>query len=106
MTKQKEYYDSSNEKHVADAKRREHNKTNSEINNLRAIMRTKEGRGFVWAMLGKCGVYRSVFDTDPVTMAFNEGRRDFGLSLLGQLVEHCLPEFQTMEKEQRGMKDD
>jgi hypothetical protein len=94
-------YDAGDEKDVAQAKRKEHNETKQEINDLHAIMDTKAGRRTMWRLLSKCGVYHESFSPDALLMANREGSRKIGLQYLELLTTHCLDKYQLMEKEQR-----
>jgi hypothetical protein len=49
---------------------------------LLAVMETREGRRFVWKLIGDAGVFRQSFAQDALSTAFNEGRRSHGLELL------------------------
>lgn len=45
------------------------------------IMRTEEGRGFIFRQLQSDGVFESIFDIDPIKHAHRSGKRDSGLRL-------------------------
>ena len=71
-----------------------------EISDLRAVMSTAEGRRFVWKMLGDAGVFRSSFVAgSPEATFFNEGARNFGLVLLGDVMTDASAQYLTMQKE-------
>lgn len=55
------------------------------------LMGDPRGRRFMWRMLGHTGVYSRVFNTHGGLMNFNEGRRDVGLFLLGE-IDRLFPE--------------
>ncbi len=46
------------------------------------LMKSKQGRRVVWRHLERAGVFRSVFSTNAMQMAFNEGHRNYGLVML------------------------
>jgi hypothetical protein len=52
---------------------------------LRKIMSEPAGRMWVWGLLSRCGTYHSSFSSDPLVMAFNEGRRDIGNHLIAEI---------------------
>jgi hypothetical protein len=71
-----------------------------EAADLTWLMKDKRGRRIVWRQLAAAGVFRSSFDPNAMTMAFNEGRRSEGLRLLAQVHELCPDLYPTMMKEQ------
>lgn len=80
-----------------DAKKRIRDK---EVEDVKLIMSSREGRRFVWRLLEMCGVYRSSFTGNSETF-FREGQRNIGLMLLADVHEHCPDGFLTMLKEQK-----
>jgi len=52
---------------------------------LAAVMSTPGGRRFIGSLLEVAGIYRNSFDSDPLVMAANEGRRNGGLQLLADI---------------------
>lgn len=47
------------------------------------------GRRFLRSLLVRSGVLRASFDTNAMAMAFNEGRRAFGLEVVRLIEKHC-----------------
>ena len=78
----------------ADQKRKEQDTYN--------VMHTEEGRRFVYQILKACGVYAPSFNTNALTMAFNEGKRAIGVALVEQLRQSCNEFYSTMLEEQSG----
>ncbi len=72
-----------------------------EIDDLKWLMSNKRGRRFVFRLLERAGVWRISFNTNALTMAFNEGMRNDGLRLLAQLNEHCQARYTDMLKESK-----
>lgn len=61
------------------------------------VMGDKRGRSFISHLLVHTGVLKGSFTQgDPHATAFNEGRRDVGLSLLNQLQAHTPQELLLM----------
>lgn len=56
---------------------------------LLSVMGTQEGRRFVWQLIGTAGVFQQSFDTEALHMAFYEGRRSIGLTLLARLQDEA-----------------
>lgn len=57
------------------------------------LMDDPRGRRFVWQLIGRCRVFEPVFNTHGGLMNFNEGRRDVGLFLLGEINRLCPEKF-------------
>lgn len=61
---------------------------------LSALLSLPEGRIWFWRLLEACHVFSTSFTTDPLLMAFREGERAVGLSLMAQLREDQLAALQ------------
>lgn len=58
-----------------------------EENALRFVLGDEMGRAFVWRLLERAGVFRTSFAGEaPLAMAFNEGARNAGLQLMGDVA--------------------
>lgn len=53
-----------------------------------AFASTYEGRRLLRRFIDECGVYRQTFTGDPLSSAFQEGRRSIGLWLI-ELFDSC-----------------
>lgn len=62
------------------------------------LLETKQGRAWAWWLLGQCGVFRTSFTGNSTTF-FNEGKRDIGLLLLGDITREFPDAYMTMTKE-------
>lgn len=76
-----------------------------EQNDLRWVMGTKQGRRFIHRQLSESGIWRTSFDPDVAVMAFNEGGRNKGLTLLAELTETCPDRYTEMLDEHKDTKD-
>lgn len=72
-----------------------------EIDDLKWLMSNKRGRRFVHRLLERAGVWRISFNTNALTMSFNEGMRNEGLRLLSQITEHTPKRYTEMLKESK-----
>jgi len=45
------------------------------------------GRAFVWGILEQCRVFGASFTGEPLTTAFNEGKRHIGIKLLADVLQ-------------------
>jgi hypothetical protein len=78
-------YDGGDPEQVKGRKDRQKTRELQKRTALRSIMAAPEGRMWMWDLLTACGVYRSSFSSDPLIMAFNEGRRDAGNRLISEI---------------------
>jgi len=71
-----------------------------EIEDLKAVMDTKEGRRFIWRLLGQAGIFHPSFVVGaPDVTAFNEGGRKQGLNLMAEIISETPTSFLTMQQE-------
>ena len=63
------------------------------------LMADPRGRRLVWKQLEAARVFHPVYDPKPIPMAFNEGRRQHGLSLLERINTLCPHQYQVMVAE-------
>lgn len=76
-----------------------------EVSDLRWVMSNKQGRRFMWRLLGRAGIYQSSFSSDSAVMAFNEGNRNAGLQQLNDIMEVCPERYAEMMNEQKELND-
>lgn len=89
----------SQERAQADADLRNALEKDTEDADFKRLMRSKWGRRIVWRQLDRAGVFRLSFNVDPMTMAFNEGRRNEGLRILEQIHTLCPELYPVMMRE-------
>ena len=70
-----------------------------EMDDLKWLMNAKRGRRFIHRWLERAGVFQLSFNTNAMTMAFNEGRRNEGLALTNRLMAACPEQWALMMKE-------
>ncbi len=70
-----------------------------ENDDLRWLMNAKRGRRIMHRLLARAGVFQLSFNTNAMTMAFNEGRRNEGLALTQKLMAACPEQWALMIKE-------
>ena len=75
----------SQERAKADTDLRNKLAKDTEEADLKWLMGSKRGRRIVWRFLDRAGVFRLSFNTNSMTMAFNEGNRNEGLRILAQI---------------------
>lgn len=91
----------SSRKQTRAAGKREKRNTERELEELRVILSTRQGRKWWWRKMGDFRVFHQTFHKDPYQTAFNEGIRSAGLDLLFD-VNSLAPEiYMLMVKEDR-----
>lgn len=70
------------------------------------LMSEPQGRRLVWRLMARCRVFEPVFNTHGGVMNFNEGRRDTGLYLLGEIDRLCPELFAVMAAENARQPDE
>lgn len=70
------------------------------------LMGDARGRRLVWAELSAARVFHTVFDQQPIQMAFNEGRRQHGLILLERIHALCPHLYPVMVQENTAKPDE
>lgn len=92
-------------KQVKRAKSEEEFLRDQELNDIRTIMSTKEGRRYMLGLLKRCNIYRNSFTGNSTTF-YNEGMRNIGLKVLGDINEGSLDLYNTMmqEAQEEGVK--
>jgi hypothetical protein len=94
-------YDAANPQHVRERRKREA---------LIQLMRTIDGRIFMWDFFCKCGIYRKslAYDNegrgDPMETGFNEGIRFAGNEVFDQINRWCPELFILMARENAEVK--
>lgn len=69
---------------------------------LSAMMEQREGRDWMWWLLGQTGIYQSSFSNSALVMAHKEGARNLGLTVTAELVRVCAPQYMLMMQERQG----
>ena len=76
-----------------------------ELENLRKMLSTYEGREFVWRLLERCGVSCTSFrGEDTHRMAFQEGQRNVGLWTTEEVLT-AYPETYTIMRDEAVSRD-
>lgn len=75
---------------------------------IRNLMSTIAGRAFVHDILSSCHTFVTSFALNALQMAFNEGERNQGLRLLGDIMQVCPDYYVLMMREanERPTDDD
>lgn len=70
-----------------------------EVDDVRKILKTPEGRRFVWRQLSLCGIFRSSWNLNSNQTSFSEGQRNVGLGLLVDVNEADPTAYAKMQSE-------
>ena len=70
-----------------------------EADDIRWLMNGKRGRRILYVWLAEAGVWRSVFNTNAMTMAYAEGMRNWGLNLVNRIMGICPNQWALMIEE-------
>ncbi len=87
---------------VAHAERKERRREERVRVAIRNVLAMPAGRLLLWELLGRAGVYQSVFDASGSRTFYNAGRQDFGHELLALLVDADQEGYLEMEREARA----
>lgn len=76
-----------------------------DLNDIKLLMDTTHGRRVVWRILEAGRVFSSTFSVESLHMAFMEGQRNAGLSILADVMEVAPKKFQVMMLEAKERRD-
>jgi hypothetical protein len=86
MTDKSLVKNAADEKQVKKAKQKEKSKRDFEIEDMKAVLRTAEGRRFIWRILEQCNVFGSIWHPSAA-IHHNAGKQDLGHFLMGEVSE-------------------
>lgn len=70
-----------------------------EIDDIKFVMDSVQGRRVVWSVLEKGQVFGTCFNVEPHITAFNEGQRNLALALFQRVMAHCPDQYLKMAAE-------
>ncbi|MES0320293.1 hypothetical protein KDV87_05645 [Citrobacter sedlakii] len=70
-----------------------------EIDDIRFVMDSKQGRRVIWSVLENGRVFSAIPPMDALAMAFNEGQRNLALELFQRVMAHCPDQYLKMAAE-------
>lgn len=79
-------YDASDAAQVAKRQGEEKRRRDRDADDMRAVLGTDQGRRVIWRLMEHCGVFRSTFTGHGARDAFNEGARNVGLFVMGEMI--------------------
>jgi hypothetical protein len=94
----KKQYDAGNPEDVTNRKKVADEREVLRTAGLRGILESREGRIFLYELLGQCGIYQISYTGNSETF-FREGKRAVGLQLLSDIVKCNNDAYISMLKE-------
>ena len=73
-----------------------------ELFTIRGIMKTENGRQFMYRCLQNCNTFENIFNNDAIQHAYSSGKRSHGLWLDSELREAAPDDYYKMLKENRN----
>ncbi|MCM7687625.1 hypothetical protein M8S61_08215 [Enterobacter asburiae] len=70
-----------------------------DIDDIKFVMDSEQGRRVVWSLLEKGQVFGTCFNVEPYITAFNEGQRNLALVLFQRVMAHCPDQYLKMAAE-------
>jgi hypothetical protein len=84
---------------AADSARSRDNEAEAQTRALRELLDLPAGRRVVWRLLERAGLFRQSFTGEPLSSAFNEGRRALGLEMLAEIAEAAPDAYPALLRE-------
>ncbi|AVF16203.1 Uncharacterised protein [Enterobacter hormaechei] len=91
--------DIDDEKLKAESDRIKRDMAQREIDDIRFVMDSEQGRRIIWSLLEKGKVFAPCFAGDSHLTAFNEGQRNLALVLFQRVMAHCPDQYLKMAAE-------
>jgi hypothetical protein len=89
---------------VKEAAIRERHGRELELEDLKGILATPQGRRFVWRLLEEARVFNSVWHNSAL-IHYNAGKQDFGHLILADVMEASSDALTLMMRENRRVKE-
>ena len=78
-------------KQVDTADMKERSARERELNEMRVVLSTVEGRRWLWRLLGKCKTFESIYESSA-RIHYNSGQQDIGFRII-QEIDAADPEM-------------
>ena len=93
------------EKQVASANQKEKFKRSEEIQDMRFVMNTIQGRRFVWRLMGHCKSFQSIYE-QSARIHYNSGKQDVGFYIMRETQDADPDLWLKMQQENMTIKGD
>lgn len=87
------------EKLREDNARKQRDLAQRDIDDIKFVMGSPQGRRVVWDVLESGRVFAAIPPMDALAMAFNEGQRNLALALFQRVMGHCPEQYLKMAAE-------
>lgn len=74
-------------------------KRENDLDDLKYLMQSHQGRRFFWRLLGHCSVYNSIFNTNALVQSHNSGKQDVGHFVQGEIIQASPDGYLKMQSE-------
>lgn len=81
---------------------KKHARRETEKDDIKQVMASRQGRRLMWRLISLAGVYRSTWSPVHAEMARAEGRREFGVLLIDEVHAACPEQYEVMKREARN----
>lgn len=85
---------------VKEAQNKQERERKLELDDLRSVLSTKQGRRLLWRLMAECRVYGSIWD-NSARIHYNAGRQDVGHFILAEITEASEDLYFEMLKEHK-----
>lgn len=99
MAKEKELDVFNIDEKNAEIRKEQEKLRNREVDDLQKVLKNPEGRRFVWRVLSEAGIFKASFSLNSMQTAFNEGKRDIGIWLMGDVDRAEPGAYAQMQRE-------
>lgn len=89
---------------VEEARRKEKDKRKGEIEDLKVVLASKQGRRVLWRVLKHCKVFESIWDASS-RIHHNAGRQDTGHFIMAEICSADEESLFTMMREAKEADD-
>jgi len=89
---------------VREAEKRERFTRRDELDDLRMVLETKQGRRLLWRLMTHCRVFESIYHASAL-IHYNAGMQDVGHFLLAEITSASSGALMTMMQEQQKEQD-
>lgn len=75
-----------------------------DLEDLKYILQSFQGRRLFWRILGHCQVNSSIFNTNALVQSYNSGKQDVGHFIMGEVIQADEDAYLKMMKESKENK--
>lgn len=93
-----------NEDQIKEAEVKVADTREQELDDIRYILASHQGRRFMWRVLGQCYENQDTFDTNALLQSFKSGKRNVGLFLKAEIISASEDAYLKMMKESKENK--